>query len=80
MQRDNLQRPGWVYSPDRTNAMDPQLRGDLDRNGIGSVRYHASLRELLDLYLAFYGMSPMILILRDHIDEREGIPSIFCRC
>ena len=40
--------------------MDPQLRCDLDRDGISSIRHHASVRELLELYFAFHGKSALM--------------------
>jgi hypothetical protein len=54
--------------------MDPQLRWNLHRDGTGSVRHHAGIRELLELYFAFHGKSAVIAFLRNHVDDRVGCP------
>ena len=61
--------------------MDPQLRCDLDRDGISSIRHHASVRELLELYFAFHGKSALMAFFHGFTTmlERE-VCSIFCRC
>ena len=61
--------------------MDPQLRCDLDRDGISSIRNHAGICELLELYFAFYGKSALMAFFHGFTTmmERE-VFSVFCRC